>query len=88
MAVDAVPRMFLDRHPRALHCIELAHEMPRKAQPEVLDLTDAVAREREHGVLLRVGGEDLAVVAGQVRRGEIARQGDADGQVLDVVLGA
>ncbi len=61
--------------------------MAREAQPEVLDLTDAVARKREHRVLLRVGGEDPAVVAGQVRGREIARQRDADGQVLDLVLG-
>ena len=60
--------------------------MPREAETEILDLADRFPRKRKDGVLLRVGRNHLAVVAAEMRFGEIARQRNADGEVLDLVL--
>src|SRR5437660_6836046 len=51
----------------------------------LFDLADRLFGEREDGVLLRVGRHDLAVVAGEVRLGEVAREGHADVEVLELV---
>src|SRR5207245_4883470 len=82
--VYAVPRILLDRHARAMDGSELSGEMAGKAQREFLDLADRhFLREREHGVLLRVGGNDLAVVARRVTGVELARERDAHVDVFD-----
>ena len=61
--------------------------MTREPHRELLDLSDRIVGEREHGVLLGVGREDLAVVARHVRVREVAAQRDADGEVLEMVGG-
>ena len=85
---DARPGGFLDVHTGPVHGSELAHEMPRKADAEVFDLADGIAGKGEDRVLLRIGGDDLAVVAGLMRIREVPGQGDADVEVLDVVYGS
>src|SRR5712692_8585192 len=83
---DALPRVLLDRHPSAMHGGEVVDEVPSQAQCELLDLANrCLFREGKHGVLLRVGGQDIAVVARYVAGLEVARQRDADADVLDLV---
>src|SRR5207302_23691 len=81
--VDVRPRGFVDVDPSPINRRELADEMPRQPETEIFDLADRLASKREDGVLLRVGGDDLAVVAADVGLGEIAGQRDGDGEVLD-----
>src|ERR1700736_306786 len=82
--VDPLPWILLDRHARAMDGSELSSEMPGQAQRELLDLADRrFLRERKHGVLLRVGGNDLAVVAHGMAVTEVARKRDAHVDVLD-----
>ena len=58
-----------------------------QAEQEGLGRADAVAREREDGVLLRVGRHDVRVVALEVRRGEVAAELRGDVEVVDLVPG-
>ena len=61
-------------------------EVPPQPQRELLDFTHPVLLgEGVDGVLLGVGGDDLGVVAGQVRVGEVAAQRGGHVQVLDLV---
>ena len=72
---DPVPAVLLDGDLRPGHPLEVVHEVPAQPEPEVLDLTHPVLLgEGVDGVLLRVGGDDLGVVAGQVGVGEVAAQ--------------
>src|SRR6476646_4923785 len=60
--------------------------MPRQPQRELLDLADRLfLRECIDRVFLRIGGDNVAVVTRQVAAGKIARQRDADADVLDLV---
>src|SRR5215469_15945909 len=60
--------------------------MPAEPERELLDLAHPVLLgEGVDGVLLRVGGDDLGVVAAQVRVGEVAAQRARHVQVLDLV---
>ena len=59
--------------------------MPRETDAKILDLANRILGEREDGVLLRIGGHDLAVVAGEMRLGEVAGQGNADVEVFELV---
>src|SRR5580693_8230539 len=59
---------------------------PPPAQRELLDLAHPVLLgEGVDGVLLRISGDDLGVVADQVRVGEVATQRARHVQVLDLV---
>ena len=83
---DPVPAVLLDGDLRAGHPLEVVHEVPAQAEPELLDLAHPVLLgEGVDGVLLRVGGDDLGVVAGQVGVGEVAAQRGGHVQVLDLV---
>ena len=75
---DAVPAVLGDLHPGAGDPRVRAGEVPGQPQPEVLDLADPVPGEGEDGVLLRVGGQHVRVVAGQVGGGEVAAQRASD----------
>ena len=86
MGVDPLPRVLGDLDPGAGDPRVRPGEVPGQPQPEVLDLADPVPGEGEDGVLLRVGGQHVRVVAGQVGGGEVAAQRGRDGQVLDPVL--
>ena len=85
LGADAFPGAFLDGYARAIDRRELVHEVSREPDPEVLDLTDRFTSKREDGVLLGVGRDDLAVVAGEMGVAEVAGQGDADVEVFDLV---
>jgi len=61
---------------------------PSEAQREVFDLANRILRECEDSVLLGVGRQDEAVVAGEVRGCEVARERHAYGHVLDVMESA
>src|SRR5882672_8513122 len=83
---NARPWLFLDRYSSALYRRMVADELVGESKGEVLDLADRrILRQCEDGVLLRVGRDHLAVVAGQMCGGEVTRQHDAHGHVLDVV---
>ncbi len=82
---DACPRLLGDRDSRTRYRPVVAHEVPAEAKRKILDLAHRILGKYEHRVLLRVGGDDVAVVAGQVSRGEVPRERDADRHVLDVV---
>ena len=84
---DPVPREPLGLPPPAAHPVERAREVVGEAQQELLGRPDAVAGEREDRVLLRVGGHDVRVVAGEVRRGEVAAKLRGDVEVVDLVPG-
>src|SRR4249919_2807588 len=80
------PAVLVHRHRCAPYRPVRVDEMLREPAGEVLDLTDAVLfGEGVHGVLLGVGGQHVRVVAGQVDVGEVAGEGDTDGQVTKVV---
>ncbi len=71
--VDPLPAIFNDFHPGARGPFTGSDEMPGEPQAEFLDLADTtVAREGIDGVLLRVGGQHVAVVPVEVRAGEVA----------------
>src|SRR5215469_1343757 len=72
---DSVPRVFVDLDPRSVDGVDVVDEMPAQIEGVVLDLADPLLLgEREAGVLLRVGGQHLGLVAGHVRVGEVAAQ--------------
>ena len=84
---DAVPEVLLHLLARAGHPRVLVDEVARHAQREVLDRADAAeAGQRVHRVLLGVGRDDGAVVAGGVGvGGEVADQLAGDVHILDLV---
>jgi len=83
---DAVPAVLLDADLRAGHPLEVVHEVPAEPKREFLDLAHPVLLgEGVDGVLLRIGGDDLGVVADQVGVGEVAAQRGGHVQVLDLV---
>ncbi len=84
---DPLPRVALGGPPAARDPVERAGEVIGKAQQELLGRSDAAARECEHGVLLRVGGHDVAVVAREVGGREIPAQLRRDAEILDLVAG-
>src|SRR5262249_56559294 len=62
------------------------NEVPRQAECEVLDLTHRrFFGEGEHGVLLSVRGEDVAVVAAYVGGFKVTGETDADAEISDLV---
>jgi hypothetical protein len=66
--------------------LEVVHEVPGQAQPEVLDLADRrLLGKGVHGALLGVGQDQVGVVAAQVDVGQVAGQGEADVEVLELV---
>ena len=78
---DPLPAVGLHGHPRAGDPVVGAGEVPGQPQAERLGGADAVPREREDGVLLRVRRQDVGVVAGRVGGGEVAAQARADIEV-------
>lgn len=87
MVVDPRPGVLLGGPASAGDPVEVAGEVLGEPQQEGFRRTDAVPGEGEDRVLLRVGGHHVAVVAGQVRGGEVAPQLRGDVQVLDLVPG-
>ena len=84
--IDAVPRHFPYLDPRAVGPGRRREEVVRQREAELLRRLDALLLgEGEHRVLLRVGRQDLALIALDVGRTEVAAQGGADGQVPDLV---
>ena len=82
---DTLPGLLPDVDACPIHRCELAHEMSREPDAELLDLPDRLASEREYGVLLRVRRHDLAVVAGEMGFGEVPRQRHTYGQIPHLV---
>src|SRR6478752_10345236 len=69
------------------HPVEVAGEVVGEPQQELLRRGDPVLREGEDRVLLRVRGDDVAVVALGVGRLEVAAQLRRDVEVDDLVTG-
>lgn len=83
---DALPAVLLDPDARAGDVAELAGEVPAEAQREVLDLADRLLLgEGVDGVLLRVGGHHVGVVAGEVGAFEVSPQRGGHGEVAEFV---
>jgi hypothetical protein len=73
--VDPLPGVLLRRPATAGHPGELGHEVPPQRDQELLGGVHAVlAGERVDGVLLSVGGDHVAVVAGGVGGREVTAQ--------------
>jgi hypothetical protein len=83
---DSLPRVELGLPASAADPVEAGDEVLAEGEQELLGRADAVLlRERVDRVLLRVGGHDLAVVALDVARHEVAAQLRGDVEVLDLV---
>ncbi len=83
---DAVPPVLLDFYPGAVDPREGSDEMVTQPDREILDLADSVlAGEGVDGVFLRVRGEHVRIVAGQVRGGEVTTKRSGDVQIGDLV---
>ena len=87
VVVNPVPGVLLGGPASAGDPVEAAGEVVRQAQQELLRRADAVAGEGVDGVLLRVGGHHMGVVALGVRGGEVAVQLGGHAEVLDGVPG-
>jgi CRISPR/Cas system-associated exonuclease Cas4 (RecB family) len=84
--LDPVPAVLLDPDLGPGDPFEVIDEVAAQAQAEVLDLAHPVLLgEGVDGVLLGVGGDDVRVVARQVRGGEVAAQRGGHVQILDLV---
>src|SRR4051794_15000996 len=82
---DPFPAVGLHHHAGAGDPVVGAGEVPGQAQAERFGRADAVPREGEDGVLLGVGRQHVAVVAGGVRGGEVPAQARADIEVHEPV---
>ena len=81
-----LPGVLVDLDPAALDRLDVADEVPAEGEGELLDLAHPdLLGVREDGVLLGVGGQHAALVAGQVGGGEVTAQGGGDVEVADLV---